>query len=90
MGGDLLEVEGRKLRLLVDPVELGLLVADDITLLEPEGDLLLGVLDRVGAVADVAADVDGEVAADGTGGRSQGVGGAEDGCMLSVTASGDQ
>lgn len=45
------------LRLLVDPVELAVLVADDLTLLEPESDFLLGVLDAVGTVADVAADV---------------------------------
>lgn len=45
------------LSLLVDPVELAVLVADDLTLLEPESDFLLGVLDAVGTVADVAADV---------------------------------
>lgn len=67
------------LGLLVDPVELGSLVADDITLLEPESNLLLGVLDGVGTVADVAADIDGEVTSDGTGGRGKGVGGTEDG-----------
>ena len=65
---------------LVDPVELRRLPADELTLLEPEGNLLLGVLDAVGAVADVAADVDGVVATDGAGGRGEGVGGAEDGC----------
>lgn len=36
----------------------------DLTLLEPESNLLLGVLDAVGAVADVAADIDGEVTTD--------------------------
>jgi hypothetical protein len=45
------------LSLLVDPVELGLLPALDLALLEPESNLLLGVLDAVAAVADVAADV---------------------------------
>lgn len=65
---------------LVDPVELGRLPADELALLEPESNLLLGVLDAVGAVADVAADVDGEVATDGAGGGGEGVGGAEDGC----------
>lgn len=45
------------LRLLVDPVELGLLPVLDLLLLEPEGDLLLGVLDAVATVAHVAADV---------------------------------
>jgi hypothetical protein len=33
----------------------------DFTLLEPESDLLLGILDAVGAVADIAADVDGVI-----------------------------
>lgn len=69
----------RRLSLLVDPVELGRLPLDEVTLAEPESDLLLGVLDGVGAVADVAADVDGEVATDGAGGRGKGVGGTEDG-----------
>lgn len=67
------------LSLLIDPVELGLLVADNITLLEPESNLLLGVLDGVGAVADVAADIDGEVTTDGAGGGGKGVGSTEDG-----------
>jgi hypothetical protein len=35
----------------------GLGPADGLILLEPEGNLLLGVLDGVGAVADVAADI---------------------------------
>jgi hypothetical protein len=43
--------------LLVDPVVLSLLPALDLALVEPESDLLLGGLDGVGAVADVAADV---------------------------------
>lgn len=73
--------EARHLSLLVDPVELGRLPGDELLLLEPEGNLLLGVLDAVGAVADVAADVDGEVATDGAGGRGNGVGGTEDGCL---------
>lgn len=42
---------------LVDPVVGGLLPALELLGLEPEGDLLLGGLDGVGAVADVAADV---------------------------------
>jgi hypothetical protein len=69
----------RRLWLLVDPVKLGALVADHVAILEPESDLLLGVLDAVGAVADVAADIDGEVAADGTRGRGKRIGGTEDG-----------
>lgn len=67
------------LLLLVDPAELGSLVGDGLAVLEPEGNLLLGVLDGVGAVADVAADIDGEVATDGARGRVKRVGGTEDG-----------
>jgi hypothetical protein len=62
------------LRLLVDPAGLGALPADNLTLLEPESDLLLGVLDAVGAVADVAPDVNGEVTTDGARGGGEGVG----------------
>jgi hypothetical protein len=69
----------RDLRLLVDPVVLGGLPAVELVLLEPESDLLLGVLDGVGTVADVATDVNGEVATDGAGGRGRGVGGTEEG-----------
>lgn len=69
----------RRLRLLVDPVVLGGLPAGDLVLLEPESDLLLGVLDRVGTVADVAADVNGEVATDGARSGGSGVGGTEKG-----------
>jgi len=65
--------------LLVNPVVLSALPALDLALLEPESNLLLAVLDAVGAVADVAADVEGVVAADGAGGRGKGVGGTEDG-----------
>ena len=43
--------------LLVDPVVGGLLPGVELLRLEPESDLLLGRLDGVGAVADVAADV---------------------------------
>lgn len=58
---------------------LSTLPALDLTLLEPEGDLLLAVLDRVGAVADVAADIEGVVTTDGAGSRGKGVGGTKDG-----------
>jgi len=47
------------------------------TLGEPEGNLLFGGLDSVRAVADVHADLDGEVATDGAGGGVGGVGLAE-------------
>jgi hypothetical protein len=64
---------------LVDPVELGSLVGDGLALLKPESNLLLGVLNGVGTVADVAADIDSVVATDGARGRGKGVGGTEDG-----------
>lgn len=69
----------RRAAYLVDPVLLGERPALDLTLLEPESDLLLGVLDAVGAVADVAADVDGVVTTDGARGGCKRVGGTEDG-----------
>ena len=43
--------------LLVDPVDGGRLPADELLGLEPERDLLLRGVDGVGAVADVAADL---------------------------------
>ena len=43
--------------LLVDPFGLALLVRDDLAVFEPQGNLLLGIVDAVGAVADIAADV---------------------------------
>lgn len=43
--------------LLVNPSGLGGLPLEDLGGGEPEGDLLLGVLDGVGTVADVAADI---------------------------------
>jgi hypothetical protein len=45
------------LRVLVDPVSLAVLPLEDLAGREPEADLLLGALDAVRAVADVAADV---------------------------------
>ena len=44
---------------------------------EPQSDFVFGALDRVGTVADVAADLDAEVTTDGAGGGVSGVGGAE-------------
>jgi hypothetical protein len=69
----------RHLSLLVDPVVLSGLPALHLTVLEPQGNLLLSVLDAVGAVAHVAADIESEVATDSAGGRGEGVGGTEDG-----------
>ena len=68
--------------LLVDPVELSALVLVDLLRLEPQGNLLLRTLDSIGAVADVAADVDGVVTTDGTWGGSEGVGGSQDHCGI--------
>ena len=48
----------------------------DDALREPQCDLALSVLDGIGAVDDVAADVDRVVAADRAGGASLGLGGA--------------
>ena len=60
--------------LLRDPVDSGRLPADELLGLEPERDLLLRGLDGVGAVADVAADLDAEVSPDGARLRVLGVG----------------
>lgn len=68
-----------RLRLLIHPVELSRLPALHLTLLEPEGNLLLSILDAVAAVAHVAAHVDGVVAADSARAGGEGVGGTEDG-----------
>jgi hypothetical protein len=45
------------LRLLIDPVVLGELPALDLPVLEPQSNLLLGVLNAVATVADVATDI---------------------------------
>jgi len=50
--------------LLVDPGLGGAAVLEDTLLAEPEGNLALSRLDRVRAVADVAADSEGVVTAD--------------------------
>lgn len=75
------------LGLLVDPARLGARPVLDLAVLEPESDLLLGVLDAVGAVADVAADINGEVTTDGAGEGGKGVGSTEEGyfeCQLGL------
>lgn len=53
------------------------LPVEDLTLLEPKGDLLLGILNRVRSVADVATDLNAKITADSTGGRLKGVGSTE-------------
>ena len=78
-GHIMMEAPAGSLWLLVDPVKLGRLPADDIALTEPESDLLLGVLNAVGSMADIAADIYRIVPTDGAGGGSEGVGGTEDG-----------
>jgi hypothetical protein len=65
--------------LLVNPAELSRLPLNDLILLEPKRNLLLRILDAVAAVADVAADIDGEVATDSAWEGVLGVGGTEDG-----------
>ena len=49
----------------------------DLALLEPKRDLLLGILNRVRSVTDVATDLNAEITADGAGGRLKGVGSTE-------------
>ncbi|KAH3660255.1 hypothetical protein OGAPHI_007460 [Ogataea philodendri] len=68
--------------LLVDPSVQGWLVLDKLLLLEPQGDLLLSTLNRVGTVNDVSAHVQGEVTSDGTWSRLQWVGGTKQNSSL--------
>jgi len=60
-------------RSLKDPTSLVMSVLHN-ALGEPEFDLLLCTVNRVGTVADVAADGESIVSTNGTGGRGQGVG----------------
>lgn len=65
--------------LLVDPLETSVVVVvGNLLLSEPEGDLSLGGLVRVRAVDEVAADIDGEITTDGSGGGISGVGGSDE------------
>ena len=64
---------------LVDPVKLSRLPALDLLLAEPQSNLLLGALNAVGAVANVAADIDGKIAANGTRSGFQRFGCTQDG-----------
>lgn len=70
--------------LLIDPLELGRLVALNLLRLEPQSNLLLGTLDGIGAVADVATDINGIVTTDGAGGGGKRVGGTKNGCSRLV------
>merc|ERR1719184_371798 len=60
--------------LLVDPVLLGGGPVTELLRFEPEGDLVVGGLNSIGAMADVAPDMDGEVSPDGSGEGSSRVG----------------
>lgn len=64
-------------RLFVDPIDGSRGPGDQLLLVEPQSDLLLGRLDGIGAVDDVAADLDAEVTTDGAGQGVGGVGGTE-------------
>merc|ERR1719264_2404008 len=73
------EVKGRlqkvdEIDLLVDPVLLGGGPVAELLRLEPEADLVVGRLNGIGAMADVAPDMDGEVSPDGAGKGSSRVG----------------
>ena len=50
---------------------------DDLLVLEPETDLVVGGLDGVGTVDDVSTNIDAEITADGAWGGVEGLGGAE-------------
>merc|ERR1719336_3244683 len=63
--------------LLVDPVLLAVLPVAELLGLEPEGDLLVGGLHSVGAVADVMTNLDTEITSDGARGGVSGVGGSQ-------------
>jgi len=67
-------VDGWPTKLLVDPVLGVALPRLQLSGLEPESDLLLSAVDSIRAVADVPTEVGAEVAPDGAGGGSQGVG----------------
>ena len=63
----------------MDPGIDGLVVADDLSLLEPVGDLLLSRISGIRSVDDVPADINAEVSADGPGKRVVGIGGTNEG-----------
>ena len=63
--------------LLIDPVNRVACPVQDFALFEPKANLALGVLNGVASVADVSADFDAEVSADGSRGRFKWVGGSK-------------
>lgn len=65
------------MHLFVDPSLDGWCPGDEIFVGEPEGDFLVRWLNSVGAVDDVAADLDAEISADGSWERVSWVGGTE-------------
>ena len=46
-----------QLRLLVDPVELGILILENLALLEPQINLLLCVVNAIRTVTNVSSDI---------------------------------
>ena len=68
---------GNRIGSLVNPGLRVMSPAAELSLGEPEGDLGVGGLDGIGTVADVATDVNAEVATDGAGVRLEGLGGTE-------------
>ena len=76
MGGQLKRSKCR-VGSLVNPSLGSGLPGDQLLILEPQGDLLLGRLDSIGSVQDVAADLDAEVTTDGSGQGVSGVGGSQ-------------
>jgi len=74
--------------LLIDPVELGRLPALNLFWLEPQSNLLLGTLDTIRAVANVATDIDGIITTNRTRGGLERVGCTEDGCAVLAASHG--
>merc|ERR1719186_875285 len=65
--GRLQKVDGSDIDLLVDPVLLGRGPVTELLRLEPEGNFVVGRLNSIGTMADVAPDMDGKVSPDGSG-----------------------
>ena len=55
------------------------LPALDLLFAEPQSNLLLGTLNTIGSVADIATNIDGVITSDGTWSGGKRVGGTEDG-----------